>query len=40
MDKLQSFKKLWGVAAAGAALGAVASFIQIIERISYADNPL
>lgn len=40
MSKLQSSKVMWGVASVGAAIGAIASFIQIIERISYADNPL
>ena len=33
-------KKAWLVASVGSAVGLVASFIQTIERISYADQPL
>lgn len=33
-------KKLWLVASIGSAIGLIASFIQLIERISYADQPL
>ena len=35
----KSLQKTWVILAASAALGAIASFIQIIERISFADNP-
>jgi uncharacterized membrane protein len=35
----KSLQKTWVILTASAALGAVASFIQIIERISYAENP-
>ena len=30
----------WGILTAGSTIGAIASFIQIIERIQYADEPL
>ena len=33
-------KKAWLVASIGSAIGLIASFIQTIERISYADQPL
>ena len=32
-------KKYWKILTAGAGLGALASFIQLIERISWADKP-
>lgn len=35
-----NLKITWLVASAGSAMGLIASFIQIIERISYADQPL
>ncbi len=35
----KSLQNVWVILAASAALGAVASFIQIIERITYAENP-
>jgi uncharacterized membrane protein len=34
-----SLQKTWLILTASAALGAIASFIQIIERISFAENP-
>lgn len=36
----RSTKLVWWVATIGASVGLVASFIQTIERISYADQPL
>ena len=33
-------KRAWLVASVGSAIGLIASFIQTIERISYADQPL
>jgi uncharacterized membrane protein len=35
----KSLQNVWVILTASAALGAIASFIQIIERISYAENP-
>lgn len=34
-----SYKNAWLIATIGAGVGAIASFIQTVERISFADNP-
>jgi uncharacterized membrane protein len=40
MSTLKSSHISWGILTAGASVGAVASFIQIIERIQFAEQPL
>jgi hypothetical protein len=35
----QTTKTTWYILAVSAAVGALASFIQTVERISFADNP-
>lgn len=40
MKKQARFSWTWPVLVAGSAVGAIASFVQLVERIQFADKPL
>lgn len=40
MKKITATTTTWSTLTFGAAVGATASFVQVIERISYGDNPV